>query len=216
MVTPLLALVIPADQALGIMLPVLILGDFFALGLYWRAWDKKIFWLMMVGGVVGVILGTTIIANISASLLGRGLALLIFLFVAYRVFENRLKQKIHYQDHSFYGVLAGTAAGFMSSIGHAGGPPVSMYLLMKNLQPAVFVATTAIFFTALNWIKMPFYISAGLINIRDLLGLWFLLPFVPLGVWAGKLLIDWIDKMLFEKIITIILFGTAIILWMRA
>ena len=42
-----------------------------------------------------------------------------------------------------------------------GGPPVTIYLLMYNLQPRVFIATTALFFLILNYICLLYTSDAA-------------------------------------------------------
>ena len=111
------------------------------------------------------------------------------------------------------GLLAGGVAGFTSSVAHTGGPPVAIYLLLQNVQPRVFAATSAIFFMILNYIKVPFYYAADLFNF-DLLGqmLW-LLPLVPLGVWVGKWVVVRVSKQAYDKLILFLLIISAFLLF---
>ena len=60
------------------------------------------------------------------------------------------------------GVAASAVAGFTSFIAHAGGPPLSMYLLRRSLDKTQFVATTAAFFAAINYVKLVPYAWLGL------------------------------------------------------
>ncbi|HSQ26751.1 MAG TPA: sulfite exporter TauE/SafE family protein [Anaerolineales bacterium] len=216
LVTPLMALVIPINHALGMMLPVLMIGDIFAVGAHWRGWNSKLLWALIGGGLVGVSLGMLLITNVSPFLLNRLLAILVFLFVFYRLLEKRFHRQMFYQSRSWHGFVAGAVAGFTSTLAHAGGPPLTIYLLMQNLSPPVFVATSAIFIAVLNFIKLPYYAAAGMMDFREYLYLAFFLPMIPFGVWAGKRLVNWIDKSLFEKIITIWLFISGLLLWLKA
>ncbi|MBK5107995.1 MAG: TSUP family transporter [Anaerolineales bacterium] len=78
-------------------------------------------------------------------------------------------------------IIAGTITGFSSALAHTGGPPVSIYLLLQDVTPRVFIATSAIFFFLLNWIKVPYYWCAGLFDFQQLWQIAWLLPLVPLG-----------------------------------
>ncbi len=49
-----------------------------------------------------------------------------------------------------------------STLAHGGGPPVSIFLNIKALEPKRFVATAAFYFFVLNWMKVPTYLVAGL------------------------------------------------------
>ena len=48
------------------------------------------------------------------------------------------------------GPLLVTVAGFTSTLVHAGGPPLNVYLLPLRLDKAVFVGTTVVFFAVIN------------------------------------------------------------------
>jgi len=215
LLTPVLSLVMPADQALGVMLPVLMIGDLFAVGAYWRKWNNKIVIGLLAGAPVGVTLGALLIASVSALLLRRFLAIVVVLFVLYRLFEKRLTDNEDYQSRGWHAVLTGAAAGFFSTLAHAGGPPVTIYLLLQKVTPVVFVACSAIFLFTLNWLKVPYYLNLGLLDLREFLPLVWLLPLIPLGVWVGKKLVHRIDAQLFEKVITALLIITAILLFIK-
>lgn len=62
---------------------------------------------------------------------------------------------------------------------------MAIYLLTHNLQARVFIATTALFFIILNYIKLPFHLSAGLLDWSLLSSTLWLPPLAPLGVWMA-------------------------------
>jgi uncharacterized membrane protein YfcA len=215
LITPMMALVMPMEQAIGLLLPILMLGDVFAIAAHWRRWDQRRIWVLLGGALVGVTLGTFILTSVPPLVLRRGLGTLVMIFVVYRIFERRILGALTYQARRWHAVLAGSLAGFISTLAHAGGPPITIYLLMQDLQPAVFVATSVLFFTALNWIKVPYYLYAGLFDFETLLKLVWLAPLVPLGVWLGKCLVERINKTWFERIIIVLLLITGILLLVR-
>jgi len=63
-----------------------------------------------------------------------------------------------------------------------------------------------------NWIKVPYYYQAGLLNFQALLGIIWLAPLVPLGVWIGRRLARRVDRLVFERIILVLLGITGIFL----
>ena len=63
--TPLMALVMPVKQVLGLILPIMLLADLFALAFNWRKWNGRLVWLLLPGAVIGVTIGTFFIANVS-------------------------------------------------------------------------------------------------------------------------------------------------------
>lgn len=213
LITPLVALVMPIDQAIGLLLPIFIVGDAFALAAHWRGWDVRLIWLLLPGGLVGITLGTFVLTSISPAALKRALAIIIFLFVCYRLLEPRILKLLQYRPQKWHGWLAGGVAGFGSTLAHAGGPPVVIYLLMQNLTPAIFAATSVLFFAVTNWIKVPYYYQAGLLDLDALLPLIWLAPLVPLGVWIGRGLAERIDPAVFDRIILVLLAMTGLFLF---
>jgi uncharacterized membrane protein YfcA len=199
--TPLMVLVVPADQAIGLILPILMVADIFAVLLHWRGWDNKLILLLLPGAVVGVTIGTLFITNAPTDLLRKGLGVIVLLFALYKLFEARILGALPYVSRRWHGLLAGTVAGFSSALAHTGGPPVSIYLLLQRVTPAVFIGTSALFFGLLNWIKVPYYVYAGLLTWPRVQQIAWVLPLVPLFVWLGRWLSRQVDPATFERII---------------
>jgi uncharacterized protein len=213
--TPLMALVMPADQVIGLILPLLMITDVFAVATHWRAWDRRLVLLLIPGSVVGVTIGTFLIASVSSEVLRQGLGIIVLLFVTYKVFERRILRSLTYRARNWHGVLTGTVAGFTSALAHTGGPPITIYLLMQDITPRMFIATSALYFGILNWIKLPYYFYAGLLHPQQLLQIAWLLPLIPLTVWVGKWVVVRIDKVLFERIIVVMLGVSGVLLLVR-
>jgi hypothetical protein len=210
--TPLLALVMPANQVVGLLLPILMIADVFAVASHWKKWDNRLVFLLLPGAVLGVLIGTIFITSVSPLALRRTLGIIALLFAGYKLFEPVIVRKIHYQPRNWHGITAGTVAGFSSSLAHTGGPPITIYLLMQNIVPRVFVATSALFFMVLNWIKVPTYFYAGLFDFNLLWQVAWLLPLLPLSVWVGKSISAKINKALFDRIMVVFLALSGILL----
>jgi len=210
--TPLLALIMPANEVIGLLLPLLILADVFAVVSYWQEWDWKLILLLIPGAVAGVTVGTLFILNAPTESLKLALGVIILVFAGYKIFETRLFRSTAYQARDWHGMLAGVLAGLFSALAHTGGPPIGIYLILRRVPIRVFNATTALFFALLNWIKVPYYLYAGLFDFQRLWSLVGLLPLLPLGVWLGKQLADRISPEVFERSIVILLIVTALLL----
>ncbi len=210
--TPLMALVMPADRVIGLVLPILMLADIFAVALHWRRWNGRLVWLLIPGSIFGVTIGTFFITNAPTRSLQIALGVIILLFAIYRISEKRILKSLKYQPRDWHGLLAGTVTGFSSALAHTGGPPVSIYLIMQEVTPRVFIATSAIFFLILNWIKVPYYFYARLFDFQIMWRIAWLLPLVPAGVWVGRWAAGKVNKEVFEQIIIALLVVTAILL----
>ncbi|MEW5870382.1 MAG: sulfite exporter TauE/SafE family protein [Chloroflexota bacterium] len=215
LITPMLSLVMPPNLVVGLMLPVLMLADMFAVAAHWRRWEARLIWMLLLGAVVGVTLATRLITGLTVETLRRILGVLALLFVVYRLSEARIRSSLRYAPRNWHGALAGSIAGFVSTLAHAGGPPVSIYLLMQGLSPRAFVATAALFIAVLNWIKVPYYYYAGLFNFEQQVRLIWLAPLVPLGVWVGKRLVQQVNRVWFERVMIVLLSITGVLLLVR-
>lgn len=210
--TPLMALVMPYQEVVGLLLPMLIFADAFALASYWKRWNSRLVILLLPGGVLGVTVGTAFIKNAPTELLKNVLAVIVLIFTLYKLAEGSVMRLMTYQSRNWHGVLAGTLAGFSSTLAHAGGPPVAIYLLIQKLPPVEFTATTVLFFAILNWIKVPYYAGIGLFNWQRLLQIIWLMPIIPLGVWLGRWAVGKVNRVWFERIIVTALVITAVML----
>lgn len=210
--TPLMALVMPVEQVLGLMLPLLMMADVFAVASHWRRWDNRLLLLLVPASLIGITLGTALLTTISSDALRQGLAVIVILFVLYKIFERRIQSAVTYQPRAWHGVLTGAVAGFTSTLAHTGGPPVAIYLLMQQVTPRVFVATSAVYFAIINWLKVPYYIYAGVLDLNQLRQVVWLLPLIPISVLVGRWLSTRIDKKTFERVILGLLIISALLL----
>jgi uncharacterized protein len=144
---PLLALVLEPRQAIGLMLPLLMLMDAAGLRPYWRKWSWPQTRLLMIGMVPGAALGWLFFRTVSTDgvrLLVGGIAIG---FVAFQIARDRgwLRPPEQTVGPSV-GLFWGTAAGFTSFVSHAGGPLASMYLLGERLDKTRYQASTVLTF----------------------------------------------------------------------
>jgi uncharacterized membrane protein YfcA len=106
--------------------------------------------------------------------------------------------------------LWGSIAGFTSFGVHAGGPPVNVYLLPQQLDKTMFVGTTVLFFTIVNYVKLIPYGMLGQLNFSNLSTSALLSPLAPAGVWLGVHLHNRVNQRLFYRICYLFLFITGI------
>ena len=189
---PLLALVVEPAQAVGLMLPLLMVMDVTGLRNYWRQWSWTDARRLMTGMVAGVLAGALFFRSVSADgirLLVGGVALG---FVAFHLARTRgwLRPSQAFRSAG-WGVFWGAVAGFTSFVSHAGGPPASMYLLRADLDKTRYQATTVITFWWVNLIKFPFYLMLGMFTLQSARVNLILAPVavlgVLLGIWAHRL-----------------------------
>lgn len=210
--TPLMSLVMPPSQVVGLLLPMLMFADVFAIVTYWRRWRTRLVLLLLPGGIVGVTIGTFFIKNASTELWRHVLAAIVIFFTLYKLLEKFILRWLPYKGHDWHGLLAGTLAGFSSTLAHAGGPPVAMYLLLQKVPPIEFNASSVVFFAILNWIKVPYYTYAQLFDFHRLTQVLWLMPVIPVGVALGRWLTNKINHLWFERLIVALLLISGVLL----
>ncbi|MCA9970216.1 MAG: sulfite exporter TauE/SafE family protein [Anaerolineales bacterium] len=186
--TPLMALTIPVADAAALLLPILILIDLIAIRHYWRAYDAASLKTLLPSAVLGILLGSLLFGSLSHNerALKISIGLLAVLFVLYRLGQNALQGVVTEKRlPAAAGVGLGALAGFMSTLAHAGGPPVTIYLLPQKLPRRQFVGTTVNFFALVNLIKLVPYARLGLLRVGNLSAVLLLAPLCFVGVWLG-------------------------------
>ena len=96
--TPLLALVLPAHDIIGLLLPILMVADLFALRSYWRAWSVRHLLALVPGAVVGILIGTIYLANVSGDILRLSLGVVILLLAFFKLFGHKISSGWQYQQ----------------------------------------------------------------------------------------------------------------------
>ncbi len=180
-----LALAVPPGQALGIMLPLLMLIDVVTLRPYWRQWSWPDARLLVLGGVPGVLLGAAFYRVADADLLRLLIGFISIGFVAWQVGARAGLIGALRPLPVWGGALAGLVAGFTSFVSHAGGPPAAVYLLSRKLTKTQFQATTVLVFWLVNIAKAVPYGFLGIFTAQTLLIDLALAPFAVVGAWLG-------------------------------
>lgn len=212
LLTPVLSLVLPVSTAVGVLLPMLIVGDVFAIYMYWRKWDAQLVGRMLPLGIVGALIGTYLLATLSPDALRIALAIFVLLLVVYKLVSDRIAA-LAYQPRRWHAPAVGALAGVASGMFNNGGPPFNSFLLLQKLPPRIFIATTALFFALLNLIKVPGFLYTGVLDVQLLLSLWWVFLFIPLGIWAARWLVSHVNQQTFEWIIIVLLIISSVILF---
>ena len=195
--TPLMALAVPIPQAAAILLPILLVMDAAGLWAYRGVFSRENLRLILTGGVLGVALGALTFRYFDEAWIRVLLGALSIGFVAQRYVRRDVRPA---QRSTPKGLFWSAFSGVTSTIAHAGGPPLSIYLLPQRLDKAVMVGTTVIFFAVINAVKLVPYAWLGLFDARNLTTSLALAPLAPVGIWIGITLMRKIPEDLFYRI----------------
>ena len=197
--TPLVALAVPTPQAAAIMLPILLVMDATGLLAYRGTFQRANLGLLLSGGVAGIALGALTFRYFSEAMIRALLGAMALAFVAHRMRQGGTGAPA-VTGSRVKGFFWSTLSGLTSTIAHAGGPPLSVYLLPQKLDKAVLVGTTVIFFAVINVVKLVPYVWLGLFESRNLLTSLVLAPLAPFGIWLGVWLMRRLSQDLFYRI----------------
>ncbi len=197
---PLMTVVMPLQQALAIILPILIFSDMIAVYRFRKEFNLKILKLIVPFAAVGIIIGSLTFSYFSENLLKFIVGIMGFLFAGhYFLFK---KEKTTPTKQNFLkGAICSSIAGFSSFCVHSGGTPTSLYLLPLRLKKEIYVGTRVIFFCFVNLLKLPLYIYLSMVNFDTLYQSISLFPLAVIGIFIGYKLLKIIKENLFYNII---------------
>lgn len=212
LVVPLLASTFGGRQSVGIMLPMLIMGDVFAVAWYRRhaQWDVLLRLLPWV--VIGVGFGSVAMwlfgelktsRDILNIVIGALVLIMLSLYFAQKVWGERITPK------SRVGIAStGMSAGFATTVSNAAGPIMSIFLAAQGFPKEQFMGTIAWYFFIINLSKLPIYFALTAINPakpiitgQSLLFNLAMFPVIVAGVLIGKWMLPRMSQKTFDTAI---------------
>lgn len=194
---PFMSMWIPPRDAVAVVLPILIAMDMVGI----RAWRGKAEWrelrVLIPAALAGIGLGALAFGVMSDRMVIAALGTISVVFAADRLLRRGKPAAAAGEARPLrpsWAIACGATSGFTSTLSHAGGPPLLIYMLGRGLPRERFVATSVFFFAAINLAKLPFYLSLQLFNRDTLMMSAILLPLVPVGVWLGMRLLKRIPE----------------------
>jgi len=200
---PLMALVISPVQAAAILLPILCVMDLVAVWKFRGLWVWPEIRIIVPASLLGIVVGTLLFNYMSAAIVKLLVgAVAISFTLHYWFFARKSAVQVPLHHPRVFGTVAGAVAGFTSFVAHAGGPPISMYLLRRPLSRTDFAATTVIFFVVVNYVKLIPYAWLGQLNISNLSTSAALVVLAPVGVLTGA----WLHRRVSDKTFFVIVY----------
>jgi len=190
---------LPAREASGLVLPMLICADLVAVKSYrahtqWQHLGRLFPWT--AGGVLIGWLAMGQIDDQQASML---IGVIVLAMVGLHLW--RLRQgEAHPPESMVFAAFIGILAGFTTLVANAAGPLMALYLLAMQFPKMQWMGTAAVFFFLINLFKVPFMMQLGLIDGSSFVGNLVLFPAVIAGALFGRWLLPKINQKLFETL----------------
>lgn len=186
---PMLALAVDPVRAAAILLPILIVQDVVGIWAFRRTIDGRVIAWMLPGAAIGIALGYAFASVVQPSAVLALVGGISIAFGLWRLWTERNGLPAARPSPGWIGTLFGVASGFTSQIAHAGQPPFQLWVLPRQLPRDVLVGTTALFFGAVNWLKVPAYLALGQFTGANLATSAALLPVAIAATFAGVWLV---------------------------
>ncbi|MBM7335164.1 sulfite exporter TauE/SafE family protein [Alloalcanivorax marinus] len=196
---PLMALAIGPLQAAGLLLPLLIVMDLLSLRAWWGQHDAGEVKRLVPAAAVGIVIGTLTVGSLDENKVRLMLGVISLAFAAYMLF----KPTVHRRPGRLWAAVCGGAAGFTSTLAHAGGPPMNLYLLPRQLPKATFIATSVVAFAFINALKIGPFIWLGELTLHSLGTSALLIPVAWFGVRSGIWLQARVNEKAFFRLIIV-------------
>lgn len=187
-----------SDKTLGLLLPLLLVGDVLSVWQYRRLFDFALIRPLVLPALVGIAIGSAVLWLIHSQANQARIAGLVRLEIGlecvalvalhwYRVWRG---DAVRLMREPLRAWIAGTYTGISTTLAHAAGPVVAMYLLPLKPDRRAFVGSSAVFFALANATKLPGYWMAGQFAGVDAIIALRLVPLVVFGAIVGF----WLNK----------------------
>lgn len=201
---PILASVFGGKDSTGIMLPMLLVGDLFAVWYYRKSVEWKNVFQPLPWAIIGIILGVLVGNYISDKTFLTLIGMIILICLGILVYTEIKGKNFMVPSESWFYILVGILSGFASMIGNAAGPIFGIYLLALGFKKNNYIGTNAWFFFIVNLTKLPLQIFVWHnISIRSMIMTVVVLPVIILGAILGYYLLKKINEKIFRYLVII-------------
>lgn len=201
LVLPIVMIAFPGPEALGVLLPLYIITDIMAVYSY----RKQISWTVLARflplGFLGVLLGSQLLTGIDADQFVTLLGVIIVGMIVLGLYLDTHSATFMQKPITAY--TMGFFGGLISMVANASGPLFSLFLLEQKMSKDSYVSTRAWGFFIINLMKLPMYLSLGLMSQKSLTLSVYAIPGLLVGIVIGYHFLKQINPTHFKWLIRI-------------
>ncbi len=202
---PLFATLVDGRLIPGASLPILLVADLFAVGLYHHhaRWDllRSLAGGVVVGFAAGVVFFISVGSASRPIEVVIGVIILVMVVLQlWRIGRNTPVKPVPPAIAAGYG----TAGGFTTFVANAAGPIMNVYMTGLGLSKAELVGTSALFYCSVNLAKVPIYFALGewtsggrFFTAQTLAFDAAMIPAIFVGLFSGRALFNVISQRAF-------------------
>ena len=167
----------------------------------------KRIWPLMVGGALGIPLGTYLLTVLDSNVLRVVIGGIIFLSAL--AFLTGFRRPLG--NETIAGIPVGVTSGILNGATGMSGPPVILFFNNQGIEKTIFRANLATYFLALNLLTFPTQWFGGLLTREVLIYALAFLPAMAAGSWAGIKLSGKINERLFRTVSLALVAATGLV-----
>lgn len=200
----LMALAFETKESTGIVVPLLIIGDLFAVIYYNRHAQWSYIFRFLPWIILGILVGVFIGNDLDEKTFKISMVAIILLSVIMMYWWDKRKSKA-IPSHWFFASTVGMMAGVTTMIGNLGGAFSNIFFLAMRVPKNQFIGTAAWLFLIINIVKLPFHIFVwNTITVETLVINLKLLPVIFIGFFIGLRLVKIIKENFYRKMILVL------------
>lgn len=211
LVVPLMAIVLPARESVGILLGILILADVFAIIYHRRNAQWKYVLRLLPATFAGIVAGFFALKRVTNEQLAPIIGVIVLVMLGVNYWRTRTRGDEAPVPHQWwFSAALGFAAGVTTMMANAAGPVMIIYLLAMRLPKFHFVGTSAWFFFIVNWLKVPFQARLELMTWDTARLDLMMLPAIAVGAAIGIFVLKRIPQKAFNIVVQVLSAAAAV------
>ena len=189
--------------SVGAILPLLLLGDLFAVGYYRRhtQWGRLLGLFPYVAA--GMVPGVLVLVLVDHGQFKLVLGCLVLVLLAVEI-GRQWYGWTHVPHSRWFVAMMGILAGFGTAVGNAAGPVMGIYLISRGMGKEHFMGTWAWFFLIVNLVKVPVFATLGVITPETLRYDLLVFPGVVAGALLGRRVFAVIPQRVYNPLVLLL------------
>ena len=173
--------ILPAIEIVPIILALEVIISIFMVPYVWSKIDWSFVFKLLIGLIIGSPIGLYLLKYLSSDVTHLSVCILVifFSFLLIKGYENK---KI---DNSYAKMFTGIISGTLNGLTTLGGMPVSLFLLVTSIQPAIIRGSLAALFFLTDIYAFTLSFFAGIADVTTIYRTVPLIIILPLGVFIG-------------------------------
>ena len=173
--------ILPAIEIVPIILALEVMISIFMIPYVWKKIDWNFVFKIIIGSLLGIPIGLYLLRHLNPEVVHLAACLLI-IFFSILLMRGFSYQKI---NNSYGKFLTGIISGIMNGLSTLGGLPVTLFLLITSIQPAIIRGSLSALFFLTDIFAFLLSFFSGIVDMTTIYRVIPLIIILPLGVFIG-------------------------------